>query len=83
MVHDRANDRLHLDIDISERRGVSSSGKTVTIANGLYQIAEKTKLSFHIYDKKMNKEESIEADEVIEERLREKERAKKLKLLKD
>ena len=89
-VHDRANDRIYLDINYGKRRGISSTVKTVKIANATYKVDEQMKLSLNVYDKRFNDEELVEKEKLlirkakeVELALKQKELAKKEKMLED
>lgn len=66
LVHDRSNDRILLDIDYSNRQGISSTGKTIKIANASYQIEDKMKMSLNIYDKNMTRSELKDLGKFVE-----------------
>lgn len=66
LVHDMPNDHILLDIDYGTRRGISSTGTTVKIANASYSLTEKMKLNMNIWDKEFNAEELV----LLEEKLK-------------
>lgn len=82
---DEENKRVLLDIDVSKRRGISSSGTTVKIATATYQIPNrsKSKLTLNVWDKDMTDNEMVDVDKLLDKKLKEKALKKKRDALRD
>lgn len=65
LVHDLPNDRVLLDVNYGTRRGVSSTTKTVNIANATFPIEDGMKLSLNVYDKNFTDEELVEKEKIL------------------